>query len=49
MRDYEGYFDNIGITDREEKKIVLDYVSTLFNIAIEHTNKQINIEQDDKL
>ncbi len=30
----------LGITDPEEKKIVFDYISTLFRIAIEQALKQ---------
>ena len=41
IRDYEKYFNNIGIAD-DDKKIVLDYVETLFTITINIMNKSSN-------
>lgn len=48
MTDYEAFFSKNGITDGEDKRIVLDFVSTLFNIAIEFINNQLNKETDDR-
>lgn len=41
-KDYEVFFEHLGISDEEEKKTVLDFVSTLFNIVIELNNNQLN-------
>lgn len=38
--DYDDFFKRVGITDDDEKKIVLDFVETLFNITIETINNE---------
>lgn len=42
MHEYEGFFKNVGITDDEDKKVVLDFMDTLFNITIEIINNETN-------
>lgn len=38
--DYDDYFKSVGITDDNDKKVVLDFVETLFNITIETINNE---------
>lgn len=38
--DYDDFFKRVGITDDDDKNIVLDFVETLFNITIEIINNQ---------
>lgn len=33
-------FEKMGITEPNEKRIVLDYITELFSIAMEHVMKQ---------
>lgn len=39
-KDYEQYLKHIGITDEYDKMIVLNFMNTLFNTAIEIMNKE---------
>ena len=43
LKDYEEYFKSIGLSDEEEKRIVLEFVDTLFELAI----TSINNDTDD--
>lgn len=38
--DYDDFFKSVGITDDNDKKVVLDFVETLFNITIETINNE---------
>jgi hypothetical protein len=38
LKDYEEYFKTIGLSDEEEKRIVLEFVDTLFELAITGIN-----------
>lgn len=40
-RDYELYFDEIGITGEEDKNTVLGFIRELFAIAIQHYNNEV--------
>lgn len=40
--DYDDYFERVGITDENDKKVALDFVEALFNITIETINNQLN-------
>lgn len=39
-KDYEVYFDEIGISDEEERNVVLGFIRELFEIAIQHLNNE---------
>ena len=39
-KDYEQYLKHIGITNEEDKMIVLDYIIALFNTAITIMNNE---------
>lgn len=38
--DYDDFFKRVGITDDSDKKIVLEFVETLFNITIDTLNNK---------
>ena len=38
--DYEVFFDEIGISDEEERNVVLGFIRELFEIAIQHLNNE---------
>lgn len=40
-RDYELYFDEIGITGEEERDTILGFIRELFAIAIQHYNNEV--------
>ena len=39
-KDYELYFNEMGITDNEEREAVLGYIRELFAIAIDSVNNE---------
>jgi hypothetical protein len=39
-------FEKMGITDPKDKRILLDYITELFSIAIEHVLKNENQHHD---
>jgi hypothetical protein len=39
-KDYELYFNEMGITDNEEREAVLGYIRELFAIAIDSINNE---------
>ena len=39
-------FEKMGITDPKDKRILLDYITELFSIAIEHVLKDENKHHD---
>lgn len=38
--ELQPVFEKMGITDPKDKRILLDYITELFSIAIEHVMKQ---------
>ena len=40
-RDYELYFDEIGITGEEDKNTILGFIRELFAITIQHFNNEV--------
>lgn len=37
-QDYDNFFKHVGINDDEDKKIVFDFMDTLFDITINIMN-----------
>lgn len=37
-KDYDEFYNNIGITDDEDKKVVFDFMDTLFDITLNIIN-----------
>lgn len=37
-KDYDDFYNSVGITDDEDKKVVFDFMDTLFNITLNIIN-----------
>jgi hypothetical protein len=44
-KDYDEFYNSIGLTDDEDKRIVFDFMDTLFDITLNIMN---NIKTDTK-
>lgn len=41
-KDYEDYFNNIGIMEIQEQETILDFLTSMVSIALERENNLIN-------
>lgn len=41
-KDYEDYFNSIGITEIQEQETILNFLTSVVSIALERDNNMIN-------
>jgi regulator of replication initiation timing len=46
INDYEVYFNELGITSKEERDTILGFIRELFAIAIQHFNNERETVED---
>ena len=39
-KDYDEFYNTVGITDEEDKKVVFDFMDTLFDITLNIINNK---------